>query len=99
MGLSVFLTSFVAIVVTTVLLISFGRRLHRGSIAAGTLLALVVTVLSGEIAARLWQLPSRYVEVGQGVLLAVTSMVVISRRVWNPIGQVFFGAFLASAVT
>src|SRR5690348_13893936 len=97
MYLSLFLTCLVALVVATVLLIALGARIHLASRVVGALLILVVTAFAGEAAARIWDLPSEYVLYGQAVLLGWGLVVVVVRRVWNPIGQLFFTTFLASA--
>src|SRR5438552_5360499 len=97
MFLSLFLTCLVALVVATVLLIAFGSRVRVPSRVLGALLIVVVTLFAGEAAARIWLLPSKYVEYGEAAILAWGLVVVIVRRVWNPIGQLFFTTFLASA--
>ena len=99
MILSAFLTCFVALVVMTVLLLAFGPRARVSSTVVGALLALVVTAAAGELAAWAWHLPASDVEVGQAVLLLAMLVMVTSRSAWNVIGQLFFGAFVASAVT
>jgi len=97
--LGLLLTSSVALILTTALLLGLGHRVHRSSRAAGAVLGLVVVVGAGEVAARVWLLPTTYVVVGEILLAVLTVVVVIVRPVWNPIGQVFYGAFLASAVS
>src|SRR5690242_6983625 len=97
MYLSLFLTCLVALVVGTVLLVALGARIHVASRVVGALLILVVTAVAGEAAARIWSLPSEYVLYGQAVILAWGLVVVVVRRVWNPVGQLFFATFLAAA--
>jgi len=99
MLLSVFLTCFVTLVISSALLFTLGHHVRFASRLAGLILVVVVVVASGEISAAIWELPSRYVEYGEAVLLAFGILVVIVRRPWNPIGQLFFGAFLASATS
>jgi cellulose synthase/poly-beta-1,6-N-acetylglucosamine synthase-like glycosyltransferase len=95
--LSLFLTCFVATVAATLLLLVLGQHVRRSSRVIGILLVAVLAALAGEAAARLWSLPSIYVHVGQATLLGFGVLVVLSRPVWNPIGQAFFATFLASA--
>src|SRR3954454_656920 len=94
-----FLTCVVALASTSVLLFVLGHRLRFSSRIAGVLAAVLVAAGAGEGAARWWNLPSSYVEVGQALLLAVMLIVVVARPLWNPVGQVFFGAYVASVVT
>src|SRR5438046_1252149 len=44
------------------------------------------------------RLPTNLVEVGEGVVALASLGIVASRRDWNPVAQVFFGAFVASAL-
>jgi cellulose synthase/poly-beta-1,6-N-acetylglucosamine synthase-like glycosyltransferase len=99
MLLSLFLTCFVALVIGTAALLLLGHRVRIASRLAGLGLTVMIVVGSGEIAAGLWSLPSRYVLTGEGVILAFGVVVVFARPVWNPVGQVFFATFLASATT
>src|SRR5436190_10348420 len=97
MCLSVFLTCTVALIVATVLLLALGARVRLASRVVGAAAIVGLTVLAGEAAAWIWQLPSRYIEYGQAVILAWGLVIVAARRVWNPIGQLFFACFLAAA--
>src|SRR5262245_51226387 len=98
MYLSIFLTCFVALLSATVLLVVAGHRIHVASRVLGLLLIVAVTLLSGEIAARLWTLSTKYIVYGEVLLLASGLVAVAARRVWNPVGQLFFACFLAAAV-
>jgi cellulose synthase/poly-beta-1,6-N-acetylglucosamine synthase-like glycosyltransferase len=97
MVLSLFLTCLVALVIATVLLLAVGARVRVASRLLGAVLIVAVTAIAGEAAARIWSLPSEYVEYGQAVILAWGLVVVVVRKVWNPIGQLFFATFLSSA--
>src|SRR5207302_9086072 len=57
------------------------------------------TIVAGEAAAWIWHLPSNLVVWAEGLVFLVTAAVVLARPHWNPVGQVFFGAFLASCLT
>jgi cellulose synthase/poly-beta-1,6-N-acetylglucosamine synthase-like glycosyltransferase len=96
--LSLFLVCFVALVSTTMLILLVGHRVRVASRLLGASCAIVVAIGSGEIAAAIWRLPTSYVWAGEALLLFPTLLVVLLRRRWNPVGQVFYGAFLASAV-
>ncbi|HZP29680.1 MAG TPA: glycosyltransferase, partial [Acidimicrobiia bacterium] len=99
MLLSVFLTCFIALVVSTIALLLLGQRLRFSSRLLGVLLVIAVTAGAGELAARVASLPSRYVERAQLVLVVVGAVVVVARGVWNPVGQLFFAVFLTSALS
>jgi cellulose synthase/poly-beta-1,6-N-acetylglucosamine synthase-like glycosyltransferase len=94
-----FLTCVVALASTSVLLFVIGHRVRFASRIVGVLAAFAVTIGAGEAAAAWWDLPSRYVEVGQALLLVTMLVVVFARPLWNPIGQVFFGSYVASVIT
>jgi cellulose synthase/poly-beta-1,6-N-acetylglucosamine synthase-like glycosyltransferase len=96
--LSLFLVCFVALVLTTVLLLIAGHRLRVASRLLGAFFAIVITIGSGEIAAAIWRLETSYVWAGEAFLLFPTLLVVLLRRRWNPLGQVFYGSFLASTI-
>jgi glycosyltransferase involved in cell wall biosynthesis len=96
--LSVFLVCFVALSLTTLLLLIAGHRLRVASRLLGSFCAIVLALGSGEIAASIWRLQTSYVWAGEAFLLFLTLLVVMLRRRWNPLGQVFYGSFLASAL-
>jgi cellulose synthase/poly-beta-1,6-N-acetylglucosamine synthase-like glycosyltransferase len=97
--LSVFLTCFIALAISTAALLALGQRMHFSSRVVGMLLVVLVTAASGELAARLADLPTGYVERAQVILLGLGLVVVLARGVWNPVGQLFFAVFLASALS
>jgi hypothetical protein len=96
--LSLFLVCFVALALTTVLLLLAGHRLRVASRLLGAFFAIVIAIGSGEIAAAIWRLETSYVWAGEAFLLFPTLLVVMLRRRWNPLGQVFYGSFLASTL-
>src|SRR5919204_2250428 len=98
MLLTLFLTCAVALGLNAILLVALGHRVRNAFRPLGLLLALAVTLLAGEVASSIWQLPPGYVEAGEIALLAVTGLVVLVRPQWNPIGQAFYGAFLTSVL-
>lgn len=99
MLLSAFLTSAVGIGLTTVLLLLAGHRVRVSSRVLGVLLGLVAVAGSGEVAAAIWELPSRYVLLGEGAMLTAIVITVIARPMWNPIGHVFYGTLWAATAT
>ena len=98
MLLSLFLVCFVALVLTTGLLLLAGHRLRVASRLLGSFLAIVIAIGSGEAAAAIWRLQTSCVWAGEAFLFFPTLLVVLLRRRWNPLGQVFYGAFLASTL-
>ncbi|HEY2812402.1 MAG TPA: glycosyltransferase [Acidimicrobiales bacterium] len=96
---SAFLTCAVALGTASVLLLVFGHRVRMSSRFVGILYGAGSVLVAGEVAARVWDLPSSDVEAGQAVLLIVIVAMVMARPAWNPIGQVFFAAFVASIAT
>ncbi|HYX80016.1 MAG TPA: hypothetical protein VE976_05330, partial [Actinomycetota bacterium] len=97
--LSLFLVCFVALVLNTVLLLGLGHRVHVSFRPLGLAAGIVIAGVAGEVAARIWRLPVANIEAGEVLLLTCTVVVVLVRRRWNPFGQVFFGSFLAAALT
>src|SRR2546423_698634 len=97
--LSLFLTCVVSLGISTLLLVLLGHRVRFSSRVVGILLAVAVTLVAGEAAARLWNLPSGYVEAAEVALASVTVVWVALRPQWNPIGQVFYGSLLTSVAT
>ena len=64
----------------------------------GLLLSLVTTLLAGEVAALVFDLPTGPVLAGEMVLLLAQVAVVLTGPQWNAIGQAFYGSLLASAL-
>jgi cellulose synthase/poly-beta-1,6-N-acetylglucosamine synthase-like glycosyltransferase len=99
MFLGLFLTCTVALALMTILLVGVGHRIKFASRLVGLLLSVVVVAAAGEIAARVWDLPSEYVLAGEAVLLVVCAAVVFFRPAWNPVGQVAFASLAAAAIS
>src|SRR5438477_6704275 len=95
---ALFLVCASGLALSTLLLLLVGRRLQVAWPPLGVGFALLVAVASGQVAAVLWRLPTNLVEVGEGVVALASLGIVASRRDWNPVAQVFFGAFVASAL-
>jgi cellulose synthase/poly-beta-1,6-N-acetylglucosamine synthase-like glycosyltransferase len=96
MLLTLFLTCAIALAVSTLLLLAAGRRLRVASRPLGLLVGVGVALAAGELAARIWNLSPNPVLGGEAVVAALTSIVVAARPQWNPVGQAFFGTFLAA---
>ncbi len=96
MLLSAFLTGAAGLVLMTGMLLLVGQRVRVSSRPVALLLGIVVTVVAGEVTGAIWALPSRYVVVGEVVLLAWIVVWVVARPVWNVVGQVFYGTLWAA---
>jgi cellulose synthase/poly-beta-1,6-N-acetylglucosamine synthase-like glycosyltransferase len=97
--LSAFLTGACALVLMTAMLLLVGHRLTVSSRLVSLLLGVLVTLAAGEAAGSLWSLPSRYVVVGQAVLLGWILVCILARPVWNVVGQVFYGTLWTATST
>lgn len=97
MFLTPFITFCVALAAATVLLVVLGHRIRFASRILGILLGLAIAAGAGEVAARVWRLPATDVLVAQAVLVGLVTMTALLRPRWNPLGQMFFGVFLAAA--
>ena len=98
MLLALFLTCFVSLVVATAMLLLLGDRVRLASRLLGLLLGVALAVASGEVAARLWRLDPRPVLAAEALLVLLAAVVSVARPLWNPVGQVFFASFAASAL-
>jgi len=96
---SLFLTCAAALAGSSILLLLFGHRVRVASRIVGVLFGAALVIAAGEAGARLWDLPSHYVITGQSILFGMTVVVALTRRDWNPVGQVFFATFITSIGT
>jgi len=87
------------LVLSTVALLVVGHRVRVASFWLSVAAAVVVPVVGGELAARVFRLPTRQVLVAEAVLVVTGVAVAWWRRRWNPVGVVFFSALLAGAVS
>src|SRR5919198_619840 len=99
MFLSLFLTCFTCLVISTLGLLLLGHRTPWAFRLVGLALTAALALVGGELAAAVWKLPAQYVERGELIVVACGLVVVLARRRWNPIGQVFFATYIASALT
>jgi cellulose synthase/poly-beta-1,6-N-acetylglucosamine synthase-like glycosyltransferase len=97
MFFSLFLTCVVSLAICTLLLITIGHRVKLRFGLAAVILLLGVTIGSGEIAARIWNLSSRYVAFAQIGELAIGLTCILALRAWNIVGKVFYGSLISAA--
>lgn len=98
MLLALFLVCLVALVLGTVLLFALALPARFASRGAALALLAATTYTAGYTASRIWALRAHDVHAAVGLLLVTGVVVIVVARAWNPIGQVFFGTFLASAL-
>ena len=98
MILTITLECFVALASTTALLILFGSHIKFSSRTLALVLALGVALGSGEVVARIWRAPSSYLLIAELLVLACCAVVIMANRWWNPIGQLFFGCYVAASL-
>src|SRR5207248_1733755 len=97
--LTLFLTCFVAVGISTVLLVALGRRLRIAGRALGVALGAAVAIAAGELARVAWHLQAGSVRAAQVLVFLVIAAVSLLRPPWNAVGHVFFGSFVAAAGT
>ena len=95
---SIFLVASLNAGIAVVVLLVFGRRARVASRIAGLLASAAGIFAAGTLSSYVWSLPRGAVETSEGYLLAVALVVVVSRRLWNPLGQHFFASFVAAAL-
>jgi len=98
MLLALFLVCLVALVLGTVLLLALALPARFTSPVTALALLAATTFVAGYTASRVWSLRARDVRLAEALLLVAGALVIAVARRWNPIGQVFYGTFLASAV-
>jgi len=96
MFFSLFLVCVISLAITTFLLIAIGHRVRLRLGVAALVLLFGVTIGSGELAARIWTLPSRYVAIAEVGQLAVGLICILLLRSWNAVGKVFYGSLLSA---
>lgn len=96
MLLSLVLTCLTTLMLATAALLVVGHRLRLSAIWLSLAAAVLVPAAGGELAARVFLLPTRHVLGAQAVLIAAGVAVAFWRRRWNPVGVTFFAALLAA---
>jgi cellulose synthase/poly-beta-1,6-N-acetylglucosamine synthase-like glycosyltransferase len=93
----VFMVCVLELGITLLALLLLGARIHFASRIVGVLLAAAVVFAAGRIAVWIWGSSGAFLA-AQILVFAVTVSVVLARPVWNPVGQVFFGGYVAAAL-
>lgn len=93
-----FMVCVVELGLATVVLLALGSRARFASRIVALLLAGVLVYLAGRIAEAVWSIPSSPLLAAEIFVFLVAAAVVVLRPVWNPIGQVFFAAYVAAAL-
>jgi cellulose synthase/poly-beta-1,6-N-acetylglucosamine synthase-like glycosyltransferase len=96
--LSVFLVCFIALAIATALLLLVGARVRICSPLLGVALTVGIAYVAGLAADAIWTLEKDSVWYGAALVVAIGVIVVLARRVWNPVGQAFFASLVAAAV-
>lgn len=99
MFVTIFVTLALAIGIATVLLVGLGHRIRFSFALAGWLLGAAILVGAGELLNAVWGYPPEPILVAQVTGAFTVAAVCVMRRQWNPIGQAFFGIFIAAAGT
>ena len=95
---AVFMVCVLELALATVLLLLLGSRLHFSSRLAGLVLAAAVVYGAGRLGGLIWHLRSSALLGAEIFVFVVTAAVVMIRPVWNAVGQVFFGGYVAAAL-
>ncbi|HLX86834.1 MAG TPA: glycosyltransferase [Acidimicrobiales bacterium] len=96
---SVFLVCAVDLAVATLVLVTLGRRARFRFRPAALLLGALVAFAAGWLAAEIWDLPAGPVEAAEVLCFVGTTVVVGLQRAWNPVGQLFMGAFASASAS
>jgi glycosyltransferase involved in cell wall biosynthesis len=94
---SVFMVCVLELGLALLLLMLGGARLRISSRLLGVVLAAAVVYGAGRLAGAIWDLSSSSLLAAQIFVFLVALVVVAARPVWNPIGQIFFGGYVAAA--
>ena len=97
MLISIVLTCAVALGLSTAVLVVAGHRLRSTSPATSVAALLVVALAAGELTARLFRLPSRYIVLAELLFAAVGVIVLALRRTWNLAGHVFAAGLISAS--
>jgi hypothetical protein len=96
---AIFMVCVLELAMATVLLLVLGSRTRFSSRIAGLLLGAAAVYGAARLAGYIWGIAGTPLLAGEILVFVVTAAVVFRRPVWNPIGQVFFGAYVAAAIT
>ncbi len=92
-----FVVCAIELALSTLLLLLLGDRLRHASVPAGLALVAAAALAAGEVVTYVWAISSGPIEAAEIFEVVVGVAVVVLRRSWNPVGQLFFSAFAAAA--
>jgi len=93
---STLIATFV-LAVALILLLILGKRLRFASRLVGLLLAGAVSAGAAMAATELWGLVNAYAWAAAAIIAGACLVVILLVPYWNPVGQLFLGAYLAAA--
>lgn len=91
------LIATLVLAVATILLLLLGKRLRFASRVVGLLLAAAVSAGAARAAAELWGLVDNYTWTAAAIVGAACLLMILLVPYWNPVGQLFLGAYVAAA--
>ncbi|HZA39890.1 MAG TPA: glycosyltransferase [Actinomycetota bacterium] len=94
---TIVLTTALVLALAAVLLLAIGRHARFSSRLFAIPLAAAISYGGAELALRFWSLVPSYALTGAGVAFLGTVCVILALPYWNPLGQVFLGAFASAA--
>jgi cellulose synthase/poly-beta-1,6-N-acetylglucosamine synthase-like glycosyltransferase len=95
---AVFMVCVIELALATVVLLALGSRIRFSSRILGLLLDAAAVYGAGRLASLIWNLRSSALLGAEIFVFLVTAVVVFVRPVWNPVGEVFFGGYVAAAL-
>ena len=98
MLLAVFVVCVGALATSTLLLLSIGRSVPFASRIVSLLIGASFVLAAGEVAARIWRLPTAPVWDAEVLLALPIGCLVIFRPRWNPVAHLFAGSALATSL-
>jgi len=93
------LVAVAALVLAAPALFLWGHRWHRSSLVSSVPILATWILVTGEVASRVFELPSGLVVAAELVLAATTVVVALLRPRWNAIGQGFFASLVLASGT
>src|SRR5438309_2428137 len=94
---TLFITLAIAVGIATVLLVTLGHHVKLSFGPLGWILAVSIAVGAGEIVSAVWHYSPGPIVVAEAAVAFFVALVCLTRRQWNPVGQAFFGTFIAAA--
>ena len=91
------LIATLVLAVATILLLALGKRLRFASIPVSLVLAGLVSAGAAWAASELYGLVDAYAWVAAAIIGGACLLVILLVPYWNPVGQLFLGAYLAAA--